>query len=33
VPTIKGSDAIIGHVLVDNPDFNNLEALTKQIEK
>ena len=28
----KGVDAILDHVLVDNPDFRDLDALTKQIE-
>ena len=31
--TIKGVDSIIEYVLVDNPDFCNLDALTKQIEE
>jgi len=30
--TTKGVDSIIEHVLVDNPDFSDLNALTKQIE-
>ena len=30
--TIKGVDYIIDHVLVDSPDFSDLDALTKQIE-
>ena len=29
----KGVDAIIDHVLIDNPDFRDLDALTKQIER
>ena len=29
----KGVDAIIDHILIDNPDFRDLDALTKQIEK
>ena len=33
VPTTKGADAILTHTLVDNPDFSDLDALTKQIEK
>ena len=33
VPTIKGNDSILEHTLIDNPDFSNLDALTKQIEK
>jgi hypothetical protein len=32
VPTTKGVDAIIESVLVDNPDFGDLGALTEQIE-
>jgi hypothetical protein len=31
-PTIKGIDSIVEHILVDNPDFNDLDALTEQIE-
>jgi len=30
---LKGVDSILEHVLVDNPNFKNLEILTKQIEK
>jgi hypothetical protein len=30
--TLKGVDSIIEFSLVDNPDFNNLDALTRQIE-
>ncbi|MFC2065398.1 DUF7000 family protein, partial [Chloroflexota bacterium] len=33
VPSIKGFDAIIDHVLVEEPDFSNLDALTSQIEQ
>ncbi|HET9914881.1 MAG TPA: hypothetical protein VFQ13_23530 [Anaerolineales bacterium] len=33
VPTTKGVDSIIEYVLVDNPDFSDLDALTKQIEQ
>jgi hypothetical protein len=33
VPTTKGADSIIEHVLADNPDFSDLDTLTKQIEK
>jgi hypothetical protein len=33
VPTIEGQDAIIEHILVDNPDFRDPNALTKQIEE
>jgi hypothetical protein len=32
VATITGADAIIEHVLVENPDFNDLDALTAAIE-
>lgn len=32
-PTPKGFDSILEQNLVDNPDFNNLDALTKQIEE
>ena len=32
VATPKGVDSIVEHILVDNPDFSDLEALTKQIE-
>ncbi len=32
VPTIKGQDSIIESILVANPDFGDLEALTRQIE-
>ena len=30
--TTKGIDSIIEYILVDNPDFNKLNNLTKQIE-
>jgi hypothetical protein len=30
--TLKGADSIIEYVLTDNPDFNDSEALTRQIE-
>jgi hypothetical protein len=30
--TTKGVDSIIEHVLIDNPDFSELDKLTKQIE-
>ena len=33
VPTTKGFDGIVDAVLVDNPDFSDLDALTKTIEK
>jgi hypothetical protein len=32
VTTTKGVDSIIEHVLVDRPDFNELDSLTTQIE-
>jgi len=32
VSTIQGADSIIGNVLVENPDFDDLDALTTQIE-
>jgi len=32
VPTTKGVDAVIEHVLVADPDFSDLDALTDQIE-
>jgi len=31
--TTKGVDSIIEFILVDNPDFSDLDTLTKQIEK
>ena len=33
VSTTKGADSILEHILVDNPDFRDLDELTKQIEK
>jgi hypothetical protein len=33
VSTTKGVDSIVECTLVDNPDFSDLDALTKQIEK
>lgn len=33
VPDIKGVDSIIEYILVENPDFSELDVLTKQIEK
>ena len=33
VPTTKGVDSILEHTLVERPDFSDLDALTKQIEK
>ena len=32
VPTTKGVDSILEHILVDHPDFKHLDALTNQIE-
>lgn len=32
VPTTKGMDSIVEHVLAAEPDFGDLEALTQQIE-
>ena len=31
-PTAKGVDSIMEHILVENPDFSDLDRLTKQIE-
>lgn len=33
VEPVKGVDSIVEHTLVDNPDFSDLDALTKQIEQ
>ena len=33
VPTTQGADSIIEYILVADPDFSDLEALTKQIER
>ncbi len=33
VPTINGADSIVESILVDNPDFDDLDALTAQIER
>ncbi len=33
VSTTKGADSILEYVLADDPDFSDLETLTKQIEK
>ena len=33
VEPVKGVDSIVEHILVDNPDFSDLEDLTKQIDK
>lgn len=32
VPTTKGMDSILEHILVEDPDFGDLDALSKQIE-
>jgi len=32
VATTKGVDSILEHVLIDDPDFSDLDSLTKQIE-
>ncbi len=32
VPSVEGRDAVIEHVLVEEPDFNDLDALTAAIE-
>jgi hypothetical protein len=32
VPTTKGVDSIMEYILVDNPDFSDLDFLTNQIE-
>jgi hypothetical protein len=33
VSTTKGVDSIMENILVDNPDFSDLDTLTKQIER
>jgi len=33
VPSLQGEDAILQHVLVENPDFNDLQTLTGHIEQ
>ena len=33
IPTTKGNDSILEYTLTNNPDFSDLDALTKQIEK
>jgi len=33
VSTPKGVDSIMEHILVDHPDFSDLDTLTKQIER
>ncbi len=32
VVSLEGRDAVIEHILVDDPDFNDLDALTQRIE-
>jgi hypothetical protein len=32
VSTTKGVDSILEHILVEDPDFSDLDALTQQIE-
>ena len=31
--TTKGVDSILDHILIENPDFSDLDALTEQIER
>lgn len=33
VPSLKGMDSCLEYVLVENPDFNDLDGLTAQIER
>ena len=33
VSSTEGVDSIVEHILVDNPDFKDLDALTKQVER
>ncbi len=33
VEPVKGIDSIVEHILVDNPDFSDLDDLTKQLDK
>lgn len=33
VEPVKGVDSIVEHILVDHPDFSDLDALTQQIEQ
>ena len=33
VEPVKGVDSVLEHILVENPDFSDLDALTKQIEQ
>jgi hypothetical protein len=33
VSTTKGNDSILEYVLIDNPDFSDLDAITEQIEE
>ena len=32
-PTVKGVDSILEYIVVENPDFRDLDTLTKQIER
>ena len=32
MPTAEGYDGFLWHVLAENPDFQDLETLTRQIE-
>jgi hypothetical protein len=32
VPSVKGADSILEYIVVDNPDFRDLDALTNQID-
>ena len=33
VEPVKGVDSVVEHILVDSPDFSDLDSLTKQIEQ
>ena len=33
VSTTQGADSILEHILVEHPDYSDLNALTKQIER
>jgi hypothetical protein len=33
IEPVKGVDSVVEHILVDNPDFSDLDTLTKQIEQ
>ncbi len=33
VEPVKGVDSVVEHILVDNPDFSDLDVLTKKMEK